>query len=241
MPFLRSWYSLLALSISLLIAVLSLVVGWLRWPTHPRYTFFGILMALWIAYPYLIPGPASITHPLGYAIVLGTPIFVGHIIWKDAEGVLRAVLRDPVVRRFGIGVGIVVALFFISVTGYFSAFPNPGLPNANERLIVILTAIYQLVTWPILEIHLLRVPLFHVFFIAISLGQLIVTGLLSALTGLNAALIARQWRIKERAGMTESTAGTAAVVGSCTCGCCGPFVFKMTALVVGSSIAVPLY
>lgn len=241
MPFPRSWYPLLALSIGLLISVLSFTIGWLRWPTRPRYTFFGILMGMWIAYPHLIPGPASDSHPLGYAIVLGTPIFVGYIIWKDAGSVLRGVLRDPVARRFGVGVGIVVALFFVSVTGYLSFIPEPGLPNPNERSIVVLSAIYQLVKWPVIEMYIPNVPLVPIFFIAVSPGQLIVTGLLSALVGLQAALIARHWRIEERAGMTESTAGTGAIVGTCTCGCCGPLVAKVAILAAGPSIAAPLY
>lgn len=201
MPFPRSWYQPLALSIGLLITVVSFIIGWLRWPTRPRYTFLGILMSLWIAYPYLIPGLASDSHPLGYAIVLGTPLLVGYVIWKDARGILRAVLRDPAARRFGIGVGVVVALFFVSVTGYLSFFPEEALPH--ERTIVVLPAIYQLVTWPTLEIYLPHIPLF----VATSPGQLIVVGLLSTLIGLNAALIARHWRVEERAGMTRAPPG----------------------------------
>ncbi|WP_227379754.1 hypothetical protein [Haladaptatus halobius] len=41
--------------------------------------------------------------------------------------------------------------------------------------------------------------------------------------------------------MTEGTAGTAAIVGSCTCGCCGPLVAKVAVLAAGPSIAAPLY
>ncbi|GAA5064989.1 hypothetical protein GCM10025751_55330 [Haladaptatus pallidirubidus] len=235
MPFPRSWYLPMALSVGCLIIVSSLVIGWLQWPTRPRYTFLGILMGLWIAYPYLIPGHANDSHPLGYAIVLGTPILVGYVIWKDAGSVLYAVMRDPVARWFGIGVGVVVALFFISVTGYLSFFPEEGLPH--ERVIVVLPAIYQLVTWPTLEIYLPHIPLF----VAISPGQLIVVGLLSTLIGLNAAFIARHWRVEERAGLTQSTAGAGAIVGSCTCGCCGPLVAKVAVLAAGPSIAAPLY
>ncbi|RBI59845.1 hypothetical protein DMJ13_21770 [halophilic archaeon] len=234
-PFPRSWYQPLALSVGLLIMVLSFVIGWLRWPTRPRYTFLGILMGLWIAYPYLIPGQASDSHPLGYAIVLGTPLLVGYIIWKDAGSILRAVLRDRVARRFGIGVGIVVALFFVFVTGYLSFSLEEALPH--ERTIVVLPTIYQLVTWPTLEMYFPHIPLF----VATSPGQLIVVGLLSTLIGLNASLIARHWRVGERAGMTEGTAGSAAVVGSCTCGCCGPLVAKIVVLAAGPSIAAPLY
>lgn len=235
MPFPRSWYQPLALSAGLLITLSSFIIGRLQWPTRPRYTFLGILMGVWIAYPYLIPGHASDSHPLGYAIVLGTPLLVGYVIWKDAGGILRVVLQDPVARRFGIGVGIIVALFFVSVTGYLSFFPEEALPH--ERTIVILPAIYQLVTWPTLEVYLPHIPLF----VATSPGQFIVVGLLSTLIGLNAALIARHWRVEEQAGMTETTAGSAAVVGSCTCGCCGPLVAKIAVLAAGPSIAAPLY
>ena len=234
-PFPRSWYQPLALSVGLLIAVMSFVVGWLRWPTRPRYTFLGILMGLWISYPYLIPGPASDSHPLGYVIVLGTPVLVGYIIWKDAGSVLRAVLQDPAARRFGIGVGIAIAFFFISVTGYLSFFPEEGAPD--EMTVVVLPTIYQLVTWPTLEIAAPHIPLF----LAVSPGQVIIVGTLSALIGLNAALIARHWRVEEQAGLTEGTAGSAAIVGACTCGCCGPLVAKIAVLAAGPAIAAPLY
>ena len=241
MPFPRSWYVLMALSVGSLIMVLSFIVGWLRWPTRPRYTFFGILMGLWIAYPYLIPGSASDTHPLGYAIVFGTPVFVGYIIWKDAGNVLSTVLRDPVARRFGIGVGAIVALYFISVTGYLSFVPEPGVYNRNEQFIGILHDGYQLVNWPLFFIYLPDVPLVPIFLLAISPGLLVVTGMLSALVGLNAAVIARQWRVEEQAGKAQSTAGPAGLVGCSTCGCCGPLVAKVAILAAGPSIAAPLY
>ena len=239
MPFPRTWYPVLALSVGFLIMIASVIVGWLRWPTRPRYTFFGILMGLWIAYPYLIPGLASDRHPLGYAIILGTPVFVGYIVWKDAGNVLSAVLRDPVARRFGIGVGILVALYFTSVTGYLSFVPEPGVPD--EQFIGILRDIYQLVNWPLLFIYLPDVPLVPIFLLAVSPGLLVVTGLLSGLIGLNAAIVARHWRVEEQAGAAQSTAGTAAVVGCSTCGCCGPLVAKVAILVAGPSIAAPLY
>lgn len=235
MPFPRSWYPLLSLTAGLVITVLSFAVGWLRWPTKPRYTFLGILMGLWVAYPVLISSPASATHPLGYALVFGTPILVGYILWTDVWGVLREVLRDPVARRFGLGVGFVVALFVMSTTGYLSFFVEEGGPT--ETTIVVLPVHYQLVQWPTLEIVVPQLPLM----VALSIGILTVVGLLSVLVGLNAALIARHWRVEERSGMTEGTAGTAAVVGSCTCGCCGPLVAKVAILAAGPSIAAPLY
>ena len=235
MPFPRSWYQPLSLMVGLLVAALSLVVGWLRWPTRPRYSFLGILMGLWVAYPYLIRGQGSYAHPLGYAIVLSTPILVGYIIWTDAGDVLRIILRDPVARRFGIGVGLVVAVFFMATSGFLTFFWEEGAPR--ETTIDVLPVLYQLVQWPTLEVALPQIPLFF----AISLGIFIVVGLLSTLIGLNAALIARQWRLGEQAGLTEGTAGSGVVVGACTCGCCGPLVAKIAILAAGPTIAAPLY
>ena len=233
MPFPRSWYPFLALPTGLAIMVSSFVIGWIRWPTRPRYVFLGLLMGGWISYPYLVPG--SNTHPLGYAIVLGTPVLVGYIISTDAWDVLRLALRDQVARRFGIGIGLLVGLFFLSTTGYLSFFWEEGAPT--ETTIVVLPANYQLVQWPTLEIALPAIPLFF----AISIGIVAVVGLLSVLIGLNATLIARQWRLEESAGMTEGTVGTGTVVGGCTCGCCGPLVAKVAILAAGPSIAAPLY
>ncbi|WP_254538683.1 hypothetical protein [Halomarina litorea] len=233
-PFPRSWYEPLGLAVGLFIAMASFAIGWLRWPTRPRYTFLGLLMGLWVSYPYLVPAPAGYYHPLGYAIVLGTPILVGYIVWTDAGTVLRAVLRDPIARRFGAGVGFMLALFFTTVTGYLSLFPEEGI---HETTIVVLPVVYQLVMWPTLEIVLPHIP----FFLAISPGLIIVIGVLSSLIELNAAVIARHWRVDERAGMTQGTAGSAAIVGTCTCGCCGPLVAKLAVLAAGPAIAAPLY
>ena len=68
-----------------------------------------------------------------------------------------------------------------------------------------------------------------------------IVGLLSVLIGLNAAVVARQWRIGEGAGVVRSTAGPGGVLGVCTCGCCGPLVAKVTLLAAGPAISAPLY
>jgi hypothetical protein len=235
MPFPRSWYPAIGLSVGAAAAVGSFIGGWLRWPSRPRYTFLGILLGLWISYPYLLPEPASYYHPLGYLIVLSTPLLVGYVVWTDAGDVLRAVARDRVARRFGIGVGFLMGLFFLSVTGYLSFFLEEEVPHRTTAVVV--PAVYQLVSWPTLEVVLPHIP----FFLAVSPGQLIIVGTLSALIGVNAALIARHWRAQERAGFTQGTAGSAAIVGTCTCGCCGPIVAKVAVLAAGPSIAAPLY
>lgn len=234
MPFPRIWYPYLALAIGLAIATASVVVGYHRWPDRPRYAVFGMLMGVWVSYPYLL-GPASDTHPLGYLLVLAAPALVGYIVWRDAWPTLRTVVRDPVARHFGIGVGLLVGLFFLSMSGYLSFFWEEGVPR--ETAVAVLPVNYQLVMWPTLEVALPQVPLFF----AVSVGVVTIVGMLSGLVGLNAAVIARHWRLEEAAGMTEGTAGTAAIVGTCTCGCCGPLVAKVAILAAGPSIAAPLY
>ena len=237
MPFPRSWYRPIGLSVGMLIATTSLIAGWLRWRTRPRYTVLGILMGLWVSYPYLIPGASGYTHLLGYIIVLGTPVLVGYIIWKDAGTMLREALRDTAARRFGFGVGAMVLVFFLSMTGYLSFFPEEGVPQ--EMTVAVLPVVYQLVSWPTLEVFIPRVP----FFLAVSPGLVVIVGTLSTLVGLNGSVIARHWRSEERmrAGLAEGTGGTAAVVGTCTCGCCGPFVAKIAVLAAGPAVAAPLY
>lgn len=234
MPFPRSWYQPIGLLVGLSIAVVSLVVGMIRWPTRPRYTFVGVLAGMWVAYPYLLPG-TSARNPLGYALVLGLPVLVGYILWKDAWGVLRSVLRDRASRRFGVGVGAIAALFFMSTTGYLSFFWEAGVPR--KRVVTVLPVSYQLVQWPTLEVVLPSIPLT----VALSVGIVAVIGLLSVLIGLNAAVVARQWRIGEGAGVVQSTAGSGGVLGVCTCGCCGPLVAKVTLLAGGPAISAPLY
>jgi hypothetical protein len=235
MPFPRAWYAPIALATGLFTMIVSFIVGLARWPTRPRYTLLGVLMGAWILYPELLPDLVSYTHPLGYLIVLSTPVLVGYIVWKDASETLSAVFRDPVVRRFSLGVGLVVALFFMATTGYLSVFPDDDAPA--ETVFTVLPVVYQLVSWPTLELYLPEIPLF----VALSPGVVILNGMIGVLVSLNAAIIAHQWRAEERAGTTEGTAGTAAIMGSCTCGCCGPLVAKFAAVAAGPTIAAPLY
>lgn len=91
--------------------------------------------------------------------------------------------------------------------------------------------------WPTLEVLLPQVPLFF----AISIGVITVVGLLSVLVGLNAALIARYWRAEEQAGIAENTTKSAAILGTCTCSCCGPLVSQISLLVAGPTVAAPVY
>jgi len=235
MPFPRSWYPYIGASVGGLIASLSLTVGWFRWQDSPRYTALGILMGAWVSYPYLIPGGRGYSNPLGYFLVLITPVAVGYIVYKDASGILLESLKDKVARRFALGIGSVVAFFFVSMTGYLTFFPEEGVPR--ELTIAVLPAVYQIVSWPTLEIYVPDVP----FFVAASPGQIILVGTISVLVGLNAAVVGYSWRVGESAGLVQGTGGSATVFGACTCGCCGPFAAKVAVVALGSGVAAPLY
>jgi uncharacterized membrane protein len=235
MPFPRSWYQPLGIVLGTSIASLSVIIGWIHWPRRPRYMFLGVLTGLWVLYPYLLPEPASYWNPLGYAIVLVTPLLIGYILWKDAGSVIRTVLQEPASRRFGVGVGVLTALFFMATSGYISVFWQEGGPE--ETTVAVLPAVYQLVSWPTLEVALPQIPLFF----AMSPGVAVIVGLLSGLIGLNAALIAQRWLAEQRAGATQGSVGTATIVGACTCGCCGPLVSQVAILAAGPTVAAPLY
>lgn len=234
MPFPRSFYPIIALSLGLLISIGSFLGG-LRWfPARPRYPILGSLIGLWVAYPALL-GDAGATNPIGYLLVVSTPLLIGYILWKDAGWIIQDALSDRVARQFGIGVSVIAVVFLLAMAGYLSVFWEQGVPRQSK--VVVLPVVYLLVQWPTLEVLLPQIPLV----LALSPGILIVVGSLSLLIGLNGSLIARQWRLEEQAGLTEGTVGSGAVLGSCTCGCCGPFVAKVALLAIGPSAAAPLY
>jgi len=235
MPFPRSWYQYIGASVGGLITSLSFAVGWFRWRDRPRYTALGILLGAWVAYPYLVPAGRGYSNPLGYVLVLITPVAVGYIVYKDASGILLESLKDKVARRFALGIGAVVAFLFVSMTGYLTFFPEEGAPR--ELTVAVLPAVYQIVSWPTLEIYVPDVP----FFVATSPGQIILVGTISVLVGLNAAVVGYSWRIGESAGLVQGTGGSATVFGACTCGCCGPFAAKVAVVALGSGVAAPLY
>jgi len=234
-PFPRSWYTPMALFIGLGMAIASLAIGWIRWPTRPRYMFLGVLLSLWILYPELLPEPQSYTNPVGYLIVLSTPVIIGYIIWKDAREILSLIRTNSVVRRFSVGVGLLAAVMFTMLTGYMSVFPEEGAPT--ETVTAVLPVVYQIVSWPTVELWFPDVP----FFIALSPGMVILNGVIATLVGLNAAVIAREWQTAPLTSNIGQTAGTAAIAGSCTCGCCGPLVAKIMIVAAGPSVAAPLY
>lgn len=241
MPFPRSWYLVLAFGAGSAIVVGSAILGPLRWPTRPRYMVLGALLGAWILYPVVMPNEGTL-HPLGYVLAFSVPVTVGYIIWRDGRSVLATVYQDRVARWFGIGTGVVVSIFFLFSTGALSFVPEDGRIDGREIMDVPAfvhtePAANPLVMWPAVELWLPQVP-FSGF---ASVGVVLLVGLIGMLVGLNALLVAYQWRRETGASSTQSTAGAAAVVGPNACGCCGPVFAELAVVLVGPSAAAPLY
>lgn len=242
MPFPRTWYPLISLTVGLGIIVASALLGQLRWPTRPRYAALGILLGSWIAYPALVRGSAEYFHPAGYVIALAVPLTVGYIVWRDGRDVLAQVWQDTVARRFGLGIGAIMLIFFVFSTGLVSLVPEEGLMGGQDVMDVpafIATQPFAspLVMWPAVEVWLPQIPLSA----AISLGVLLMILLLGGLVTITAMLAAYQWRYTSGSSSAQNTAGAAALVGPNACGCCGPMFAQLAVVLLGPSAAAPLY
>ena len=241
-PFPRFWYPIISLTVGFMIVVGSTLLGQLRWPTRPRYSVLGVLLGLWIAYPAIIRGSATYHHPAGYTIALAVPLTVGYIVWRDGRHVLEQVWQDTVARRFGVGIGVVMLVFFMFSTGLISLVPEEGVINGHDTLetpafIDTQPFASPLVTWPAVEVWLPQIPLSA----AVSVGVLLMIVLLGGLVTINAMLAAYQWCYATGSSSTQSTAGAAALIGPNACGCCGPMFAQLAVVLLGPSAAAPLY
>lgn len=242
MPFPREWYLPIALFAGFSIVMASVVLGQFRWRTRPRYTVLGTLLGLWVAYPALVRGNTTYHHPIGYVIVACVPLVLGYIVWIDGRALLAQIRSDTVARRFGLGVGLSVSIFFMFSTGMLSFVPEEGTIDGVDLMHVppfldTQPAANPLVLWPAVEFWLPQIP----FSGLLSVGTLILVGILGGLVGLNAAVVAHQWVGGSGGNSTQSTAGAAAIVGPNACGCCGPMLAELAVVVIGPSAAAPLY
>lgn len=242
MPFPQAWYPPITLTIGLSIVVTSMLLGQLRWSTRLRYAVLGIFLGLWVAYPTLIRGGATYQHPVGYVIVLAVPLLVGYIVWRDGRDVLRVVLQDTVARRFGIGIGTVMGLFFMFSIGLVSLVPEDGVVNGQAAMdtpayIDTQPFVTPLVRWSAVEVWFPQIPLD----MGLSVGTLLMVLLLSSLVTINAMLAAYQWCYASGSSSTQSTSDAAALVGPNACGCCGPMLAQVAVVLFGPSVAAPIY
>lgn len=236
----RTLFGPLTLGTGLAIVIGSLVFGRMRWPNRPRYAGVGMLLGLWVAYPVFVSN--TLTNPLGYLLALAVPGAVGYLLWVDARELLARALADRVARLFGAGVGLVASLFFMFSMGMLTFVPEPGGGvDLDESFVTTARVANPLVYWPGVEFHFHdlvgTVPLSGV----VSVGMLLLVGLIAALVAFNASILAAQWRTNASGGGMETTAGSAAVAAPNACCCCGPVISELAVVSVGPSAAAPLY
>lgn len=239
-PVARSLYEPLTLAVGGGIVGGSLLLGRLRWPTRPRYGLLGILLGLWVAYPALPTGSGMgpLANPLGYAIVLSVPLFVGYVLWTDCASTIRPAFADAVSRWFGVGVALVAAVFFAFSTGMLTVIPDEGVGLSHTASTTAVVPVEgPLVYWSAFEFWYPSVPLGGY----ISLGMAVIIGVLTTLVGVNAALVAYQWRCQSGADAAEGVAGSAALAAPNACCCCGPALAQVAVVALGPTTAAPFY
>lgn len=240
--FARSWYPILSVGFGGGIVLGSMLVGQRRWPTRPRYAGLGVLLGLWVAYPGLMSalvGPSRVlSHPLGYVIVVSVPVAVGYILWRDARQMIPTVLADPLARWFGVGVGVLMTTFFMFSTGMLQIIPDDGVGLSwTHSTVVTIPVTNPLVFWPALEWWFPHIP----FGGYLSIGMVLVLGVIGVLIGLNAAVTVRTWQADIHAENSSTATGAVAVAGPNACCCCGPVLSELAVIALGPSTAAPIY
>lgn len=228
------WYPLFTGVAGFAVATASLVIGRLRWPDRPRYAALGLVLASWVMYPVLLPGP-SYSHPAGYLIVLSVPLLVGYVLWTDLGTVLGRGALERLSRRVGGVVTVLFAAFFMFSAGLLSVNPD-GVDPETGGFVTVESFANPLVIWPAVEFYVPVIPLGG----AISVGTGIVAGLLAALVGLNTAFVTTVWQRNVEVASSNGAVGAVATVGATTCTCCGPAIYALASAGLGAS-ASPLY
>ena len=233
-----AWMQPTALMLGATVLMLSLFIGRLRWPSRPRYAFLGVFLGLWIAYP----GIPNSYHPyqslFGYLLFAAVPATALYILYRDCSDSVRMIFRNRVTRRFGGGVAILGALFFMFSSGMLTMLPDPNGINLpwSHPLIGTLPILNPLVTWPAVEFWFPGIPLGGY----LSVGMVLLIGLVVGLLTVNGAFVAYQWQCRGKTGMSGAT-GAAALAAPNACCCCGPVISQIAVVALGPTAAMPIY
>ncbi|MFB6139147.1 MAG: hypothetical protein ABEJ26_01770 [Halosimplex sp.] len=242
-PAWTEWFDAVNAAVSVLLAVGSLAVVRRRWPERPRYVGLGLLLAAWIGYPSLMPD-SGLSNPLGYPLAVAVPVAVGYLLYRDAGDGLRRVggarlpaalsdLRSAVVA----GVSFVLfAVFFAFSAGTMTLAPDVTAEIAGEGFVRTYVVASPLVYWPAVEFYVPSIPLSGY----VSVGTVLLVGLLGGLVALNAALVARQWEADGAVQSPRAMVGTVAASGATACCCCAPALYGALGVVLGAA-ASPVY
>jgi hypothetical protein len=234
-PTLVSIYPLLSLVVGGLVSVGGFFVVRFRYPRHPLYAILCLALGAWIAYPAVLPDQGY-RHPLGYLIVASVPILVGAILWTEARGILQSLRlqRRPLV--VGLVAGVLMSVFFAFSAGTMTLNPDQGLNAPTETVITAYNVASPLVIWPAIEWYVAPIS----FAGYLSVGTLLLMGVLGGLVGLNVAVLAQQWSGASATAGPELYSGSLAVTGATACCCCAPAFYGLLSVVFGAA-ATPVY
>ncbi|MDS0296671.1 hypothetical protein [Halogeometricum luteum] len=233
----HEWYLPLSLFIGSSIIVLSVIIGQFKWPHRPRYALLGTVLGFWVTYPAIFRGSNGSTHPVGYLTVVSLPILIGYILWIDGRQTLRLLWADDVARRFGMGVGTLMALFFMLSTTMLSFVPDEGVGALSTFSVDTAPIAEPLVLWPSITYLVPQIPVTGM----ISVGTGLIVFVFALLVGGNAAAAAYQFRNQIEAQSAQSSIGAMALAGPNVCVCCGPLMAELVVVLVGPSLAMPIY
>lgn len=231
----RDWFPLIAGVGGFGILTASFVLGMRRWPERPRYSILGILLGLWVMYPVLVPG-SGYMHPLGYFIVAVVPLAVGYILWTDVRSALTQEVIDPLAQRVSVVVAMLVTVFLLFSAGLFTVNPDEGVNVPMRAFVTVAEFADPLVVWPAIEFYLPWIPLAG----AMSVGTILLIGLLVGLVGVNTMLTTTVWQRDLAMESSGGVLGAIATTGATACCCCGPAVYAIASAILGVS-ASPLY
>lgn len=225
----------LTLLAGLLLAVGSLAVGYHYWRDRPRYSLLGILLGGWVAYPGLFPN-GGLLNPVGYLLAAAVPAAVGYVVWTDAGGDVVEVLGERVPLLAGTTGLALFAVFFSFSAGALTLNPDlgPGVPQAGY--VTMYRVASPLVYWPAVEFYLPAVPLSGF----VSLGTLLLVGILGGLLALNIAFLAEQFTARGRLELSRESLGALATTGATACCCCAPASYAALSVLLGTASS-PFY
>jgi hypothetical protein len=234
-PSITDVYPALSLVVAVVMAAGSLVLVRLRWPERPRYAALGLLLAAWVVYPVAMPN-GGVYHPLGHVVVLAVVASVAYVLRRDAWAVVQSLRRDTAPRRAGLAAAVVFVSFFAVSAGTLTFNPDSGVGAPDSVFVDVLPVADPLVAWPAVEFVFPSVPMGGF----VSLGTVLLFGLLGTLVALNVGVLAQQYRAGRNADSRTSALGMAATTGATACCCCAPAFYGLLSVFFGAA-ATPAY
>lgn len=234
-PELTAIYPPLSLAVAAVMAVGSLVVARTRYPERPRYAALGVLLAAWVVYPVAMPN-GGVYNPAGHVLVLAVVAAVVYVLRQDAWAVVQSLRADRGPKFAALAGGAVFVSFFAVSTGTLTFNPDTGVGAPTEPLVMVLPVADPLVAWPAVEFVFPSVPVGGF----VSVGTLVLFGLLGGLVALNVGTMAQQYRAGRQADSSTSALGMVATTGATACCCCAPAFYGLLSVFFGAA-ATPAY